>query len=90
MTQLINDQGFVADDFATPYAPFDAADGIGQHGDQPVAAVVVQQLAPAGVGCQLVVVLAVSRAEVGDGHIVIDAHGGAQQRRVACRGWIRS
>ena len=27
MTQLINDQGFVADDFATPYAPFDAAEG---------------------------------------------------------------
>jgi hypothetical protein len=28
MTQLINDQGFVADDFATPYAPFDAAEGV--------------------------------------------------------------
>ena len=28
MTQLINDQGFVADDFATPYATFDAAEGV--------------------------------------------------------------
>ncbi|MBQ0765729.1 MAG: DUF934 domain-containing protein [Sulfitobacter litoralis] len=28
MTQLINDQGFVADDFTATYAPLDAAEGV--------------------------------------------------------------
>ena len=31
MTQLINDQGFVADDFTATYAPLDATDGTDQN-----------------------------------------------------------